>query len=76
MNHALLVISRLLTQLNEKEKEYQELVMNSLHNVQGAIDTLKVKAATESSGKYIYFCLQSNFAPLTYINPVIRRISL
>ncbi|XP_053488227.1 mitogen-activated protein kinase kinase kinase 5 isoform X1 [Ictalurus furcatus] len=40
---------RLLTQLNEKEKEYQELVMNSLHNVQGAIDTLKVKAATESS---------------------------
>ncbi|KAB5586332.1 hypothetical protein PHYPO_G00000380 [Pangasianodon hypophthalmus] len=40
---------RLLTQLNEKEKEYQELLKNSLQNVQGAIDTLKVKAATESS---------------------------
>ncbi|KAF7708726.1 mitogen-activated protein kinase kinase kinase 5 [Silurus meridionalis] len=40
---------RLLTQLNEKEKEYQELLMNSLQNVQGAINTIKVTVATESS---------------------------
>lgn len=55
----LLLIPRLLNQLNEKEKEYQELVTNSLRNVQGAIDTLKMKNALDNSGKYIY--LHINF---------------
>ncbi|KAM9488242.1 mitogen-activated protein kinase kinase kinase 5 isoform 2-T2 [Clarias gariepinus] len=41
--------TRLQTRLNEKEKEYQELLTKSVQNVQGAIDTLKAKAATESS---------------------------
>ncbi|GAA6103041.1 mitogen-activated protein kinase kinase kinase 5 [Tachysurus ichikawai] len=40
---------RLLNQLNEKEKEYQELLTNSLQNVQGAVDTLKFKTSPESS---------------------------
>ncbi|KAG7336155.1 hypothetical protein KOW79_000848 [Hemibagrus wyckioides] len=40
---------RLLNQLNEKEKEYQELITNSLQNVQGAIDTLKMKNAIDNS---------------------------
>ncbi|XP_060778179.1 mitogen-activated protein kinase kinase kinase 5 [Neoarius graeffei] len=39
---------RLLTRLNEKEKEYQELLMNLLQNAQSSIDTLKIKAPTES----------------------------
>lgn len=56
---ALLLIPRLLNQLNEKEKEYQELVTNSLQNVQRAIDTLKMKNALDNSGKYIY--LRINF---------------
>ncbi|KAL7887251.1 hypothetical protein AOLI_G00049720 [Acnodon oligacanthus] len=40
---------RLLAQLSAKEKEYQELLRNSMQNKQEAIDALKVKTASESS---------------------------
>ncbi|KAL6488761.1 hypothetical protein MHYP_G00025020 [Metynnis hypsauchen] len=40
---------RLLAQLNEKEKEYQELLRNSMQNKQEEIDAFKVKTASESS---------------------------
>ncbi|XP_062847445.1 mitogen-activated protein kinase kinase kinase 5 [Trichomycterus rosablanca] len=36
---------RLLTQLSEKEKEYQELLRNSLQNKEEKIDALKVKSS-------------------------------
>lgn len=36
---------RLLSQLNEKEKEYQELLRSSVCRKQGRIDALKTAAA-------------------------------
>lgn len=38
---------RLLSQLNEKEREYQELLRNSVQRKQEQIDALRKAAATE-----------------------------
>uniref|UniRef100_A0AAR2KNS5 Protein kinase domain-containing protein n=1 Tax=Pygocentrus nattereri TaxID=42514 RepID=A0AAR2KNS5_PYGNA len=46
--------SRLLAQLNEKEKEYQELLRSSMQNKQEEIDALKLKTASESSGNFFF----------------------
>lgn len=47
---ASLLFSRLLVQLNEKEKEYQELLRNSVQSRQEKIDALKIKTVSKSSG--------------------------
>lgn len=44
---------RLLTQLNEKEKEYQELLRNSVQRKQEQIDVLRTAAATEGKGSFL-----------------------
>uniref|UniRef100_A0A4W4EMH6 mitogen-activated protein kinase kinase kinase n=1 Tax=Electrophorus electricus TaxID=8005 RepID=A0A4W4EMH6_ELEEL len=51
-HHALFWVSRLLTQLSEKEKEYQELLRDSVQSKQGQIDSLKERSAPETNGKY------------------------
>uniref|UniRef100_A0A8B9JW54 mitogen-activated protein kinase kinase kinase n=1 Tax=Astyanax mexicanus TaxID=7994 RepID=A0A8B9JW54_ASTMX len=50
---ALFLFSRLLTQLSEKEKEYQELLRNSMQSKQKEIEALKVKVPPENSGNLI-----------------------
>nr|XP_020489151.1 mitogen-activated protein kinase kinase kinase 5-like [Labrus bergylta] len=42
---------RLLNQLNEKEREYQELLKNSVQRRQEQIDTLRKEAVAEDGGK-------------------------
>lgn len=44
---------RLLSQLNEKEREYQELLRNSVQRKQEQIDALRKAAATE--GEIFFF---------------------
>ncbi|KAG9276432.1 mitogen-activated protein kinase kinase kinase 5-like [Astyanax mexicanus] len=46
---------RLLTQLSEKEKEYQELLRNSMQSKQKEIEALKVKVPPENSGNKLVF---------------------
>ncbi|XP_072535872.1 mitogen-activated protein kinase kinase kinase 5 isoform X2 [Salminus brasiliensis] len=54
---------RLLTQLSEKEKEYQELLRNSMQSKQEEIDALKVKAALESNGNKLV-CQNAQTLPM------------
>uniref|UniRef100_A0A672LF72 mitogen-activated protein kinase kinase kinase n=1 Tax=Sinocyclocheilus grahami TaxID=75366 RepID=A0A672LF72_SINGR len=46
---------RLLIQLNEKEKEFQELLMNSLQTKQRQINALEVRAASAAAGCSCFF---------------------
>lgn len=46
--------SRLLSQLSEKEREYQELLRNSVQRKQEQIDALRKASDTDDTG--IFFC--------------------
>lgn len=52
----LICVSRLLSQLNEKEREYQELLRSSVCRKQEQIDALRTAAAA-TEGKMVVKCL-------------------
>lgn len=52
----LICVSRLLSQLNEKEREYQELLRSSVCRKQEQIDALRT-AASATEGKMVVKCL-------------------
>lgn len=52
----LICVSRLLSQLNEKEREYQELLRSSVCRKQEQIDALSI-AASVTEGKIDVKCL-------------------
>lgn len=52
-NDGCFCVLRLLSQLNEKEREYQELLMNSVQRKQEEIDALRKSAVTE--GNFFFF---------------------
>lgn len=56
------LLFRLLSQLNEKEREYQELLRDSVQRKQEQIDELRTAQATE--GKVSFFLIQT----VCYIN--------
>lgn len=50
-----MLCSRLLIQLNEKEREFQEALRNSLQSKQMQINTLEVKASPATTGHLLTF---------------------